>query len=61
MIKVLLLSVVIVGFALVALSIKLIFDKKAVFKGSSCNAVSDELREKGVGGCCGGACSDVKE
>jgi hypothetical protein len=57
MLKVLILSVIILSLGLLGLSIKLIFDKKAVFKGGSCNASSSELREKGVGECCGGACS----
>ena len=54
-------SIVILGLGLLGLSIKLIFDKKAVFKGGSCNASSDLLREKGVGECCGGACSVEKQ
>jgi hypothetical protein len=45
---------------LLGLSIKLIFDKKAVFKGGCCSESSPELREKGVGECCGGACSSDK-
>jgi len=61
MIKVLILSIVILALALVGLSIKLILDKKAVFKGSSCNALTDELRDKGVGECCGGSCASEKE
>ncbi len=56
MLKVLILSVIILGLGLLGLSIKLLFDKKAVFKGGSCNASTPELREKGVGDCCGGAC-----
>jgi len=57
MLKVFILSVIIVLFFVAGLSIKLIFDKKAVFKGSSCSAVSQELHEKGVGECCGGSCN----
>lgn len=60
MLKVLILSVIILALGIAGLSIKLIFDKKAVFKGSSCSAASDELREKGIGDCCGGACSTGK-
>ncbi|MCB8999737.1 MAG: hypothetical protein H6540_06705 [Bacteroidales bacterium] len=61
MLKVFILSLIIVLFALVGLSIKLILDKKAVFKGSSCSAASNELREKGIGDCCGGSCSAEKD
>ncbi len=57
MLKLFILSILVVMFFILGLSIKLIFDKKAVFKGSSCNAVSRELHEKGVGECCGGSCS----
>jgi len=60
MLKVLLLSVIILGLGLLGLSIKLLLDKKAVFKGSSCSATSQELRDKGVDGCCGGTCSTEK-
>jgi hypothetical protein len=58
MIKVIILSIIILSLGLLGLSIKLIFDKKAVFKGGSCNVSSDELRDKGVGDCCGGACRE---
>ncbi len=60
MIKVLILSIIILGLGLVGLSIKLLIDKKAVFKGGSCNASSPELREKGFGDCCGGVCHSEK-
>jgi len=60
MLKVLILSVIILALCLLGFSIKLIFDKKAVFKGSSCSATSPEVHEKGVDGCCGGACSSEK-
>jgi hypothetical protein len=50
-------GIIILSLGLLGLSIKLIFDKKAVFKGGSCSASSDELREKGIGDCCGGSCS----
>jgi len=61
MLKVLLLSIVILGLGLLGLSIKLIFDKKAVFTGGSCNSSSPELIEKGIGECCGGICRPEKE
>jgi hypothetical protein len=60
MIKVLILSIIILSLGLLGLSIKLIFDKKAVFKGGSCSAASSELREKGIGECCGGLCNPEK-
>jgi len=60
MLKVLILSVIILGIGVLGISIKLLFDKKAVFKGSSCSAASNELREKGIGDCCGGTCAAEK-
>lgn len=40
--------------AFIGLSIKLILDKKAVFKGGSCSASSPELEKRGISCGCGG-------
>jgi hypothetical protein len=56
MIKILILSVVLLGIAFLALSIKLLVNKKAEFK-AGCASASPELEEKGFGCGCGGACS----
>jgi hypothetical protein len=58
MIKVLLLSIIILGLGLLGFSIKLLIDRKAVFKGSGCQSYSKELQERGIDGCCGGACRE---
>ncbi|MCK4923074.1 MAG: hypothetical protein KAS71_18630 [Bacteroidales bacterium] len=46
--KVLLLSAVLLIFAILGLSVKLLFDKKSEFKGGSCSAISPELEKKGI-------------
>jgi hypothetical protein len=58
MLKVLVLSILILAIGVLGFSIKLIFDKKAVFNGGSCNADTTKLREKGIGECCGGTCKN---
>ncbi len=62
MIQVIILSIVLILLAVAGLGIKMIFDKKAEFKGSSCQAAADSevLREKGISCGCEGACSDEK-
>jgi len=52
--EVILLSVALLLIAFLGLSVKLLFDKKAEFKGSSCSATSPELKDKGVSCGCGG-------
>ncbi len=52
--KVLLLSAVLLIFAILGLSVKLLFDKKSEFKGGSCSAISPELEKKGISCGCGG-------
>jgi len=57
MLKIIFLSVVLLMIAFIGLSIKLIFDKKAEFKGGSCSASSPELEKQGIScGCGAGAC-----
>jgi len=57
MLKVFILSVILVLIALLGLSIKLIFDKRAEFRAGSCSRIPGELKDKGMSGGCGGACS----
>lgn len=52
--KLILLSAVLLLFAILGLSVRLLFDKKAEFKGGSCSAISPELKEKGISCGCGG-------
>ena len=54
MIKVLILSVIVLALAVIGLSIKLIFNRKAQLSTGCCNTASPGLKEKGVGCACGG-------
>ncbi len=57
-----LLSVVLILLAVAGLGIKMLFDKKAEFKGSSCQAAADspELQKQGVScGCGNDACESA--
>lgn len=58
MIKVLILSSVLLALAIAGLSIKLLFDKKAVFKAGSCSASSPELEKQGIICGCGESCEN---
>ncbi len=55
MIQVIILSIILILLAVAGLGIKMLFDKKAEFKGSSCQAAADsaELQEQGVSCGCG--------
>ena len=58
MIQLIILSVILLFLAMAGLGIKLLFDKKAEFKGGSCQstASSVELQEKGISCGCGSEC-----
>ncbi len=56
MIKVLILAVVLMILAFAGLSVKLIFNRKAEFRGGSCAASSPELEKQGISCGCGGGC-----
>ena len=55
MIQVIILSTVLILLAVAGLGIKMLFDKNAEFKGSSCQAAADspELQKQGVSCGCG--------
>ncbi len=55
MIKVLLLAVILMILAFAGLSVKLILDRKAEFRGG-CSASSPELEKQGITCGCGGSC-----
>ncbi|HYW95858.1 MAG TPA: hypothetical protein VE870_09740 [Bacteroidales bacterium] len=55
MIKVLILAIILMLLAFAALSVKLLIDKKAEFKGGSCSASSPELEKQGITCGCGGS------
>jgi hypothetical protein len=57
MLKVLLLSLVLLTLAFAGFAIKMLFDKKAEFKGGSCTSSSPELENQGISCGCGGTCS----
>jgi hypothetical protein len=56
MIKVLILAVILMLIAFAGMSIKLLFDRKAEFRGGSCSVSSPELEKQGITCGCGGAC-----
>ncbi len=58
MLTVIILSAILLILALLALSVRLLFNKKAEFRGGGCNASSPELEKRGVSCGCGGMCSD---
>ena len=61
MIEVLVLTSLLLGIAFAGIAIKLLIDKKAVFKGSSCSATPDGLKDQGVScGCGGGHCVNAE-
>lgn len=61
MLKVLLISVVLLLLAFAGFGIKMLFDKKAEFKGGSCTASSPELEKRGITcGCGSGGCETRK-
>lgn len=48
-----------VGIAFLGLAIRLLIDRKAEFSGGSCQANTDELKDKGITcGCGGGHCEN---
>jgi hypothetical protein len=53
MLKILLITVILVGIAFAGLAIRLLLDRKAEFSGGSCQATPDALKEKGVSCGCG--------
>jgi len=57
MLKILLITVILVGIAFLGLAIRLLIDRNAEFSGGSCQATTDGLKEKGITcGCGGGSC-----
>ncbi len=56
MLKVLILAILLMVLAFAGLSIKLLLDKKAEFRGGSCSASSPELEKQGISCGCGGGC-----
>jgi hypothetical protein len=57
MLKVFIISLILVVIALLGMSIKLIFNKKAEFNAGRCSSIPLELKEKGVSCGCGDHCS----
>jgi hypothetical protein len=61
MLKILLITVILVGIAFLGLAIRLLMDRKAEFSGGSCQATPDGLKEKGITcGCGGESCHSQK-
>ncbi len=62
MLKVLLISIVLLLIAFAGFGIKMLFNKKAEFKGGSCTASSPELEKQGIScGCGGGSCVSTEQ
>jgi len=56
--ELLILTLGLVLFAVLALSVRLLFSKKGEFRGGSCSNQPDSLKEKGFGcGCGGNSCA----
>lgn len=53
MIQLILISVVMILLAVTGIGIKMLLDKKAEFKASSCQAASDTLNKEGITCGCG--------
>jgi hypothetical protein len=53
MLKILLITVILVGIAFAGLAIRLLFDRKAEFSGGSCQTGSKELEDRGISCGCG--------
>lgn len=58
MLTVLILSTILLILALLALSVRMLFNKKAEFRGGSCSAASPEINERGISCGCGGTCGE---
>jgi hypothetical protein len=57
MLKILIITFVLVGIAVLGLGIRLLVDRKAEFSGGSCQSGSEALKEKGITCGCGGHCA----
>ena len=60
MIKILIITIILVGIAVAGLAIRLLFDRKAEFSGGSCSNGTKELEERGITCGCGGQCYSDK-
>ena len=62
MIKILLITIILVGIAFAGMGIRLLLDRKAEFSGGSCQSGSKALEDKGITcGCGGGHCANDQE
>ncbi len=62
MLKILLITIILLGIAFAGLGIRLLLDRNAEFKGGSCQSGSKELEEKGIScGCGSGACASNED
>lgn len=61
MLKILLITAILVGLAILGLAIRLLLDRKAEFSGGSCQATPEGLKDKGITcGCGAGDCQTEK-
>ena len=62
MLKILIITFILVGIAVLGLGIRLLLDRKAEFSGGSCSNGTKALEERGITCGCGGLCySDLPE
>jgi hypothetical protein len=55
--KILILSVILVAFTMLALGVKLLFNKEATFTGHACSL--ENGKQNGIGGCAGCGIQEV--
>jgi len=59
MLKILIITIILVGVAFLGLAIRLLIDRKAEFSGGSCQATPEGLKDNGITcGCGGGDCDN---
>ena len=61
MVKILIITFILVGIAVLGLGIRLLLDRKAEFSGGSCQSGSKALEERGITCGCGGHCSTEQD
>jgi hypothetical protein len=59
MLKILIITFILVGIAILGLGIRLLVDRKAEFSGGSCQSGNKTLEDKGITCGCGGHCASV--
>jgi len=62
MLKILIITVILVGVAFAGLAIRILLEKNGEFSGGSCQSASGDLKDQGIScGCGGGQCNNNSE